>query len=87
MALPIIPIAMAAGAVALVRNVQISPVIQDVEDSLDTVEEGLAAHRTPEGDQMNAAYRWRRIIRIGANGPGVEIDASALARIRFRRIH
>ena len=37
MALPIIPLALVAGAVALARNIQVSPVVQSVEDSLDMV--------------------------------------------------
>ena len=40
MALPIIPFVLVAGAVALARNVQIMPVVQSVEDSLDMVPEG-----------------------------------------------
>lgn len=87
MALPIVPIALAAGAVALARNVSISPVDQRVEDRLDEVAEGLAAHRDPNGEQVNASYGYRRVIRLGRNGPAVEIDASILGRLRVSRIN
>lgn len=86
MALPILPIALAAGAVALARNVSISAVDQRVEDRLDEVGEGFAAHRDVSGNQINAAYRWKRVVRIGKTGPGFEIDASALGRLKFRKI-
>ena len=85
MALPVIPIALAAGAFALARNVSISPVDQRVEDRLDDVSEGLSEHRDQEGRQVNAAYRWRRVVRFGKAGPGIEIDLSALGRLKFGR--
>lgn len=86
MALPIIPIALAAGVVALARNVSVSAVDQRIEDRLDEVSEGLSAHRDRDGTQLNAAYRWKRVVRFGKSGPGVEIDASALGRLRFSRV-
>ncbi len=86
MALPIIPLALVAGAVALARNVQILPVVQSVEDSLDFVPEGMSARRDPTGQQINAAYRWKRIIRFGKSGKGVEIDVSALGRIKLKKV-
>jgi len=86
MALPIIPIALAAGVVALARNVSVSAVDQRIEDRLDDVSEGLFAHRDRDGTQLNAAYRWKRVVRFGKSGPGVEIDASALGRLRFSRV-
>ncbi|MEO0999495.1 MAG: hypothetical protein AAFW69_02645 [Pseudomonadota bacterium] len=58
------------------------------ETALDTVEEGLEmtrAAQTGEG-RTDAAARVRRVIRLGPGGPGVEIDAAALARIRLRRV-
>lgn len=85
MALPLIPLAVVAGAVALARNVNVSPVIQSVEDSLDTVDEGFAAHRDPEGNQINAAYRWKRRIEVRATGIAFEVDASMLGRIKFKK--
>ena len=86
MALPIIPIALAVGVVALARNVSVSAVDQRIEDRLDDVSEGLSAHRDRDGKQLNAAYRWKRVVRFGKSGPGVEIDASALGRLRFSRV-
>lgn len=87
MALPIVPLALVAGAVALAKNVHVSPVVQSVEDSLDTVEEGFAAHRDPDQNQINAAYRWKRSVRFGATGPAFEIDASALGRLRVKKLN
>ena len=86
MALPIIPIAVVVGAVAIARNVRVSPVDQRVQDRLDDVSEGLSAHRDPDGKQINAAYRWKRTIRWGQKGPAIEVDASALGRIKFARV-
>lgn len=86
MPLPIIPIAVVAGAVAIARNVEISPVDQRVEDRLDDLGEGLRAHRDPQGNQVNAAYRWKRTIRWGKSGPAIQVDASALGRIKFARV-
>jgi hypothetical protein len=87
MALPIIPIAVVAGAVALARNIHVSPVDIRDEDRLDAVSEGFSAHRDPSGQQMNGAYRWKRVIRFGKTGQGVEIDASALGRIKFKKVN
>ncbi|MGB0440983.1 MAG: hypothetical protein ACPGFC_12920 [Paracoccaceae bacterium] len=94
MALPLAPIAFTVaryGAVAAVafvaaRNVKLSQTDQAVEDTLDTVEEGLSAHKLRDAPQTNVAARWRRVVRIGVDGPGVEIDASILGRIRLRRV-
>jgi hypothetical protein len=87
MALPVIPIALAAGVIALARNVSVSPVDQRVEDRLDDVTEGLSAHRDRNRTQVNAAYRWTRVVRFGKSGPGIKIDASALARLKFARVN
>ncbi|MFT4150316.1 MAG: hypothetical protein QM656_08970 [Paracoccaceae bacterium] len=63
---------------------------QRAEDALDALDEGVSIHRSEvlgetEGDrQTNAAARFRRVVRLG--GREVEIDASALARLRVRRI-
>jgi hypothetical protein len=86
MALPIIPLAIVAGAVALARNVQVLPVVQSVEDSLDMVPEGASARRDPSGQQINSSYRWKRTVRFGKSGTGLEIDASVLGRIKFRKV-
>jgi len=90
MALPVIPIFVAAsalsGAIALARKLQVSPVIQDVEDALDTVDEGGSMRVIQDRDQINGSLRWKRVVRFGADGPGVEIDASALGRLRWRKV-
>lgn len=86
MALPIVPIAVAAGAFALARNIRVLPVNQEVEDSLDTVDEGVALGRSAEGDQVNGAYRYRRIVRFGKSERGFLVDASVLGRIIVKRV-
>ncbi len=90
MALPVIPIVVAASAVtsavAVVRKIHISPVIQDVEDTLDTVDEGVSVRKMSDNSQLNGALRWKRIVRFGADGPGVEIDLSAIGRMRWRKV-
>jgi hypothetical protein len=73
-------------AVAVVRKIHISPVIQEVEDTLDTVDEGISVRKMGDNSQMNGAVRWKRIVRFGADGPGVEIDVSALGRLRWRKV-
>ncbi|MEL6233223.1 MAG: hypothetical protein AAFR46_02330 [Pseudomonadota bacterium] len=58
------------------------------EATLDQVDEGLdLSTETSEGTaRYNAAGNFRRTIRIGQSGPGVEIDMTALARLRMRRV-
>ncbi|MEM1374399.1 MAG: hypothetical protein AAGF78_08470 [Pseudomonadota bacterium] len=90
MALPLAPIAgmalrYGAVAVATYAATRAIPKLrrdQTVEDSLDTVEEGLEMRRDPE--QMNATGRFRRVVRVGRMA--VELDATALARVRVRRV-
>jgi hypothetical protein len=94
MPIPLAPIAATAlryGAIAAVtyvatRRVHISQTDQAVEDSLDKVEEGLSAHRCKDAPQTNMSGRWRRVIRLGETGPGFEIDATLLGRIKIRRV-
>ena len=95
MALPLAPVAFAAfkfgsvavAAYALARSVQPMRVDQRVEDALDDTPEGLGA-RVPKDrkGQANAGARLKRVIRFGATGPGVEIDATALARVKIRKV-
>lgn len=95
MALPLAPIAMTAvryGAVLAVtyyianRNKSLPKVSE--EEAHEDVDEGLSVrhHRSQEGAQANADARFKRTLRFGQNGPGVEIDASALGRIRIKRL-
>ena len=90
MPLPIVPIVVAASAVtsavAIVRKIHISPVIQAVEDTLDTVDEGISVRKVDDNSQLNGAVRWKRIVRFGVDGPGVEIDLSAVGRMRWRKV-
>ncbi len=94
MPLPLAPIAAAAakyGAIALAgyalaRQIQPGHTDQRVEDAFDQMPEGVATHRPRDREQVNAATRFRRVIRFGTRGPGIEIDAAALGRIRMRRV-
>lgn len=94
MALPLAPIAgvalrygaVALAAYALTRRAGPGRVDQRAEDAMDDLPEGFTAHRPRDRDQVNASGRVRRVIRLGAAGPGVEIDLSTLTRIRFRRV-
>lgn len=92
MPLPIAPIAgialrygaVALASYALTRGLQRAPYDQRAEDAMEDVPEGLAARRD-EG-RMAGSGRMRRVIRLGTNGPGIEIDATALGRIKLRRV-
>ncbi|MEM9715641.1 MAG: hypothetical protein AAF826_03895 [Pseudomonadota bacterium] len=86
MALPIVPIAVAAGALALASRISVQPAIQEVEDALDSVDEGTSFRRTADNAQINGAHRYKRVVRFGSNGPGLEVDATVLARIKFRKV-
>jgi hypothetical protein len=50
---------------------------------MDQMPEGAAIGHAP--GQLNATARWRRNIRLGPNGPGMEIDLSAIGRLRIRK--
>ncbi len=58
------------------------------ERVLDGVGEGLETDfsRSSEDAHMGAALRFKRGIRLGANGPGVEIDISGVSRVKLRRL-
>jgi hypothetical protein len=92
MPLPLAPVASIAlryGAVALAtyaitRQIGKAPLDQRAEDAMDDVDEGLALRR--EREQVNGTGRFRRVIRLGEDGPGVEVDLTALGRIRFRKV-
>ena len=93
MPLPLAPIAGFAlryGTIAAVtymssRKIQASRTDQATEDALDKVYDGVSAHRCKDAPQANAAGRFRRVIRVGRIGPGIEIDATILGRFRVRR--
>ncbi len=92
MPLPLAPIAGVAlryGTVALAtyavtRKVSRGRRDQRAEDALDELEDGLSV-RHDEG-QANTTGRFRRKIRLGNDGPGVEIDITALGRIKIRKL-
>jgi hypothetical protein len=92
MAVPLVPIATVAlryGTVALAtyavaRTIERGRRDQRAEDALDDLQDGVTLRRDPE--QMNATARMRRVIRLGRSGVGVEIDATALTRIRFKKV-
>ncbi len=94
MALPLAPIALVAvryGGVALAayyaaRKIQLSQTDQATEDALDSVVEGVSAHKCTDAQQANAGVRWRRVVRWGDAGPGLEIDMAALGRVRVRKV-
>ena len=92
MAVPLVPIATVAlryGTVALAtyavaRTIERGRRDQRAEDALNDLQDGVTLRRDPE--QMNATARMRRVIRLGRSGVGVEIDATALTRIRFKKV-
>jgi len=96
MAIPILPVAgvvlkygpAAAAGVAALAYLRARPGLADprAEDLLDEVQEGIDATRSHEGRQVNGRGRFRRVIRAGTRGPGVEIDAAFLGRLRMRRV-
>lgn len=92
MALPLAPVAGIAlryGAVALLayaatRAADPARRDQRAEDAHDDLAEGVGLRS--ERGQANLNGRLRRTVRLGAGGPGVEIDASLLGRLRLRRV-
>jgi hypothetical protein len=57
------------------------------EHVLDELPEGVHAH-SHRAEAERAAHghgRFRRTLRFGANRPGLEIDLTALGRVRVRR--
>lgn len=96
MALPLAPIALLAlkyGAVAattyaVVKRAQASG-MKDLrtEHAHEDAPEGvnLRHHKDQTGRQVDAGARYKRTIRFGSTGPGLEIDASALGRLKIKR--
>ena len=58
------------------------------EHALNDVDEGLETDfsRNAGESRMGAAMRFKRGLRLGANGPGVEVDFSGLTRLKLRRL-
>ncbi|MEM8630665.1 MAG: hypothetical protein AAGF74_05470 [Pseudomonadota bacterium] len=92
MPLPVAPIALtalrvapfAAAAYVAWRSAPVQRRNQHVEDALDEMPEGFSRHADTESSRAGA--RMKRSVRLGRNGPGIEIDAAALGRLRFRRV-
>ena len=92
MPLPLVPIAGIAvryGLVAfstwvMVRRIARTPRDQRAEDALDDLPEGLTAGK--HDDATRGSARLKRTIRLGMNGPGVEIDVTALGRMKVKRV-
>ena len=92
MALPLVPIAgialrygvVAIATYAVTRRIERGFFDQRSEDAMDDVNEGLSLHRQKQ--QLNGAGRFKRTIRLGTAGPGIEVDVTALGRLRIRRI-
>jgi len=92
MPLPIAPIAglalrygaVAVATYAVARRVERGRYDQRAQDALDELDEGVTLRR--DGDQVDATGRFRRVIRVGQDGPGVEVDITGLTRIKLRRV-
>ncbi len=86
---PITAIAIRYGTVALATYALASKLErgrrdQRAEDALDEVCEGATLRR--EGEQLNATTRFRRVIRLGAGRPGIELDFTSISRFRIRKV-
>ena len=92
MPLPLVPIAgialryggVALATYAVTRKVSHGRRDQRAEDALDDLEDGLSLRR--EAGQTSSTARFKRKIRLGENGPGVEIDITALGRLKIRKL-
>ena len=91
---PIVPIAWTAlrlGAVAALAiyaaRGRSQPKHAEHERVLDDLPEGLGTHphRAEAETALHGQGRFRRVFRLRA-GPGFEIDAAALGRLRLRRV-
>jgi hypothetical protein len=91
---PIVPIAWTAlrlGAVAALAlyaaRGRSMPKQADHERVLDDLPEGLGSHphRAEDEAALHGQGRFRRVLRF-PSGPGIEIDAAALGRLRLRRV-
>jgi hypothetical protein len=76
--------AVAALTYAAARRARPRRIDPDAEVALDALPDGLRVGHAP--GQMNATGRWRRRMRLGRTGPGMEIDLGGLARLRLRRL-
>jgi len=92
LAIPFTPIAAAAlryGAVAALafaaaRRARPRRIDPAAETAMEALPDGVIIGHAP--GQMNGTARWRRILPIGPGGQWVEVDLSAITRLRLRRI-
>ncbi|TDL91497.1 hypothetical protein [Meridianimarinicoccus aquatilis] len=92
MALPLVPTALTAARYAAVGiaaysvwRAQTQPRRdQRAEDVLDDLPEGTTFQHDAEG--AHGTVRWKRTVRAMKNGPGFEIDLTALGRLRVRKV-
>ena len=77
----------AVAAVAVYASRKGAPKNAGHEQVLDDLPEGLATHthRAEAERGMHAAGRFRRVLRLGPQGPAMEIEAAGLGRVRLRR--
>jgi len=56
------------------------------EDALDRLPEGAQVRVDRDAGRADAEGRWRRTVRLGARGPGLEVEFAGIGRIRARRV-
>ena len=55
------------------------------EEALDDIPEGSDLRVDPRSGRADAEARWRRVLRIGRDGPGLSVELAMLGRLRVRR--
>ena len=80
--------AMAAITLYAARGRAAQPKDPAQEHLFDRLPEGVTAspHKAEAERGLNGEGRFRRTVRLGPNGPALEIDAAALGRLRVRRV-
>ncbi len=78
----------AALALIAARNRASHPKDPAQETMLDELPEGLRAkpHRAEGESGLHGDGRVRRVFRLRPGGPGIELEAAGLARLRMRRV-
>lgn len=58
------------------------------ETALNDMDEGLEtdASHGADGGRLSVAGKFKRGIRLGADGPGIEVEFATLTRFKFRKI-
>jgi hypothetical protein len=93
MALPLAPVILKYGALALLawgtqkrlrKAVVRGRTDQRAEDALDDLPEGISSHAPRDRPQRNATFRGRRTLTFA--GRTYELDAGLIARWRLRRL-